>query len=207
MIRDDISTKLIHLKKDIMRDDGTIVRSSDNFINIIRIKKLNGGITYIKGEFRCVCFSEVPICKFAYLFAAEKSREDFRYAHFGVMVEKDWLYKRGGRSVIYQSDREYDILHENQKYRHIRYEPDHNIDYTWEREWRIKVNELPLEPNNTTLIVPTRRWERIYIDAIIGSMRRRAAVPGPGSYPAGIDIKWHFIVLEDLGINIPWPDP
>jgi len=116
-------------------------------------------------------------------------------------------YTRGRCSVIYQSDKEYDILHENQKYRHSRYEPDHNIDYTWEGEWRIKVNELPLEPNNTTLIVPTRRWERIYIDAITGFMRRRAAVPGPGNYPAGIDIKWHFIVLEDLGIDIPWPDP
>ncbi len=204
MIRDDISTKLIHLTRDIMKDDGTVDKgASDNFINIIRTEKLYGGSRYIRGSFCCVCFSEAPINKFAYLFT-EDPRREFRYTPFGVMVEKEWLFNKGGRPVIYQTEEEYNLLHESQKFRHVRYEPDRCIDFTWEREWRIKVDELPLDPNNTTLIVPTRRWERIYIDAIIGSMKRMASA---GSYPVGKDIKWHFIVLEDLGIDMPWPDP
>ncbi|GAG63688.1 unnamed protein product, partial [marine sediment metagenome] len=34
-------------------------------------------------------------------------------------------------------DLEYDILPEELKYRHVRYELESDIDFTWEREWRL----------------------------------------------------------------------
>ncbi len=33
---------------------------------------------------------------------------------------------------MYQPEAEYEVLHESQRYRHVRYEPP-DTDYTWER--------------------------------------------------------------------------
>ena len=208
MIRDDISTKLIHLTRDkveseIEGPDRIVETAPDKFMNIVRTETLLGGTGTIKGGFRCVCFSEAPIGKLAQLFSFYLGSGDFRYAPLGVMVDKTWLFDRGGLPVIYQPAEEYDCLPDSHKYRHVRYEPNNGIDYTWEREWRICTSELKLEPDKTTLVVPTRQWERKFIDDVIGAMKRKSAA---GSYALG-DIKWHFIVLEDFGIEIPYPNP
>lgn len=42
----------------------------------------------------------------------------------------------------------------------MRYEPDADtpIDFSWEREWRIKTNELQLDPTQASIIVPGEQW-------------------------------------------------
>ena len=82
IIHDDISTKLIHLTRDTKENKSTILKkASENFINIVNTKTLCGRGTSIRGGYNCVCFSEAPISKFAYLFAGERSRKEFNYAH------------------------------------------------------------------------------------------------------------------------------
>jgi hypothetical protein len=99
------------------------------------------------------------------------------------MVSKLWLFQQGGRPVIYQPDGEYDLLPEVLRYRHVRYEPD-QVDFTWEREWRIQTKTLPLDLQQTTFVVPSRAWEDRFRSEGFRDL--------------------HFLVLDDLGMKVDW---
>jgi hypothetical protein len=115
-----------------------------------------------------------------------------------VIVSKVWLFNQGGRPVIYQANDEYDQLPDSLKYRHVRYEPHRGIDHTWEREWRIQTDRLPLCPDETTFVVPTRRWESEFQQRHIAGV---AAASSIIEVPIPTRMPWHFVVLEDLGIE------
>ena len=201
MIRDDLSGKLIHLTR-----GATDQAAADAFLSIVQERRLRGGTGCIKGGFQCVCFSEAPVSKLAHILA-NPSAHGMRYRPFGLMVDKNWLFSRGGRPVIYQTDAEYDLLHETQQFRHVRYEPNDGVDFTWEREWRAQVDGLDLDPQVTTLVVPTRAWEKWFQDKHTAMLARRALVThmiGPRSVS---EFPWHFIVLGDLGVETPGVDP
>lgn len=158
---------------------------------------LKGSYHDIRGGYNVVAFTEAPIHMLASVLATA-STLDMRYAPLGVMLDKVWLYKQGGRPVIYQSEKEFKMLPDGKKHLHVRYEPDRGIDYAWEREWRIKIDMLQLDPKATTVIVPTRSWEDVYYEKYTSRLRRGAIVTR-GFIPMPSP-KWHFIVLEDLGI-------
>ena len=119
----------------------------------------------IRGGYRCVCFTEAPLVAF---------KEDFvrafpftRYSQFGLMLNKSWLYDRGGRPVIYQPDSEFDLLPEQLRWRHVRFEPtsDPVVDFTWEREWRIRCDDLPFSESDAVVIVPNSKWANALVQA------------------------------------------
>ncbi len=193
VIRDDLSDRLVHLT----RGDPTLV-AAGTFLSIVEQRVLRGGDGFIKGGYRCVCFSEAPIGKLAHLLAA--SAQGTRYKPFGVMVDKAWLFSQGGRPVIYQPETEFALLHESQRYRHVRYEPP-AVDFTWERGWRVCVDELPLDPAAVTLVVLTRAWERWFQRRYEGANGRRTLLLG--GLGGGAPFPWHFVVLEDIGVDIP----
>ena len=195
MQRDDLSNKLIHFTK------GTDQEAADIFLKIINESRLLGGKGFIKGGYPCVCFTESPVAKLAYIFT-NRNLLNVKYAPFGVMVDKTWLWNKGGRPVIYQSDEEYELLHTSQKYRHKRYEPDKGIDFTWEREWRIWITEIPLEPKETTLVVPNRTWVNWLQDSYLEQIRGRVMVMEEDGYQYVESYPWHFIALSDLGISL-----
>jgi hypothetical protein len=89
---------------------------------------------------------------------------------FGILLPKSWLFERGGRPVIYQSDDELFRLPDSLRYRHVRYEPASQppIDFTWEREWRIQTAELTLEPTVGSLVLPSQE----YLDELQRQHRR-----------------------------------
>jgi hypothetical protein len=121
---------------------------------------LLGTSKWIRGGYRCVCFTEAPIGELAALFSlariAANEGQRPRYEPYGVAVPKEWLFDRGGRPVVYQPDSEFELLPEDLRYRHVRYEPNRGIDHTWEREWRIKADKLILDPDHALVVVPTR---------------------------------------------------
>jgi hypothetical protein len=196
ILRDDLSTRLVHLTR------GDTLTAAMAFFQIVRERRLRGGDTDIRGGFRCVCFSEAPISKLAHLLA-DPSVQGMRYKPFGVMVDKVWLFAQGGRPVIYQPEAEYPLLHESQRWRHVRYEPpDPDKDHTWEREWRVKADDLPLDPATATLVVPTRAWERWFQTDHVGMLSRRASLTGFIGPQAVAEFPWHFTVLEDIGVDI-----
>lgn len=199
MIRDDLSDLLVHLTR-----GPSDAAAADTFLKILNERKLLGGTGHIRGGFRCVCFTEAPLAKLGQILATPGA-QGLRYKPFGIMVTKAWLFAKGGRPVIYQPEAEYDLLHDSQKYRHVRYdEPGTPKDVTWEREWRIQVDELQLDSASTTIVVPTRAWEEWLQHGHMKAVARFAAFTG---IPSVRKQPWHFVVLEDLGVPIPSVDP
>jgi len=192
MIRGDLSNRLIHLTR-----GPTLQAAADNFQSILSQGCLLGSNRDIRGGFNCVCFSEAPLGTLTQSLAAP-TENGMRYSAFGVVVSKTWLFNQGGRPVIYQANEDYVQLPDSLKYRHVRYEPHRGIDHTWEREWRIQTDRLSLCPDETTFVVPTRRWENEFHQQHI---TRVAAVSSIIEVPIPTRMPWHFVVLEDLGIE------
>jgi hypothetical protein len=146
MSRIDISNYLVHFTK------GSNAMS--NFRSIVTEGQLRGGTGFIKGGQRCVCFTEAPLHALQDILD-KPSDLAFRYAPFGVIVTKRWLFAQGGRPVIYQADAEFAVLPAQLQWRHVMYEPaaQRPIDFTWEREWRIPTQSLRISPENAWLVV------------------------------------------------------
>lgn len=202
VIRDDLSSKLVHLVR-----GETIEDSSRKFENILTEGRLRGGTGYIKGKYTCVCFTETPISKLGYVLANPDVAE-MRYRPLGIMVDKEYVFRKGGRPAIYQPDVDFQKLPEELRYRHVRFEldrdpPHSSIDLTWEREWRLHADELILPPEATTVIVPKRDWRDILVERHAKDVQRQVQGIGGDAALAVVPYPWHIIVLEDLGIPIP----
>jgi hypothetical protein len=118
------------------------------------------------------------------------------------MVDKVWLYEKGGRPVIYQSEAEFKLLRPSQRFRHKRYEPPAE-DFTWEREWRIR-NDVAIDPAASTLVVPNRAWERWALNKHTDKLALHGWVmPSTLGLKPVTDVPWHFLVLEDIGVPFP----
>lgn len=147
--RRDIADELIHFIRQPTYEEAFAILTK-----IVMECRLRGGDGFIKGGYQCVCFTEAPLESIAEV--VWESREDeLKFQPFGVVVKKAWLFERGGRPVIYQPDSEYALLPEELRYRHVRYEPNapRPIDLTWEREWRIRTDNLYLDPQNCEIVV------------------------------------------------------
>jgi hypothetical protein len=123
-----------------------------NLRTIISEQRVLGGTGGIRGDYRCVCFSEAPETEFHQVVG--------RYRPFGLRVSKKWLFAQGGRPVIYQQAEEYELLSVAHRWRHVRYEPNAEppIDFSWEREWRIKTDALTLPSEQVTIVVPHENY-------------------------------------------------
>ena len=199
MIRDDLSHNLVHLVKG-REAEGAVA----TFDKILEDRALVGGGGNIRGDWRCVCFTETPLAHLAHALNVD----GIRYFPAGVMVTKEWLFSKGGRPVIYQPEADYALLPEELRYRHVRYELNHAraeraVDWTWEREWRIRTDHLAFAPDEVTLVCPTRKWadrlKRAHTVRVRGAVMRRSAA-GPGAQLAVKEFPWHCVVLEDLGV-------
>jgi hypothetical protein len=145
----DMSDYVIHFTR-----GDTDQAALDRLLTIIDDGHLRASSENIRGGHACICFSEAPLAAFAQDFIA---RTRGRYSPFGLMFPKQLVYPAGARPVIYQSDAEYDDLKDVTKWRHMRYEPP-EIDFTWEREWRINQPRFALSPEESWMIVPDREW-------------------------------------------------
>ena len=157
MPRTDICNYLIHFTKG---EESTWDSAFERLQIIISSGYLEGTSGYIRGGYRCVCFSEVPVEQ----MPAGLVNPNYysRYSPFGIMVSKKWLYGQGGRPVIYQHLSEFDDLPDSHRWRHVTYEPG-VVDFAWEREWRIRTERLAIDPSLANIIVPDRDWaESLY---------------------------------------------
>src|SRR5262249_34326656 len=152
--RDDVTDELVHFVKG--DDDSAafnVLRS------ILYEHRLIGGSGFIKGEYKCICFTEAPLRKIGPT-VAQAERQGRRYRPFGILVPKKWLYTQGGRPVIYGPDQQFDELPASHRWRHVRYEPEAEppIDFSWEREWRVMGETLEINPAVATVLVRNSTW-------------------------------------------------
>lgn len=144
--RSDHTDYLVHWTK------GTFEEALDSLTSIAIDETLYGSANGIRSSDVCVCFSEAPIESF------HKGGDYFQ--PFGVRVSKRWFFEQGGRPVIYQTIEEYNLLSEELRWKHVDFDVSGNNkrNYTWQREWRIKMDELYLPVEEVTLLVPDKKY-------------------------------------------------
>lgn len=169
LVRRDLTDLLVHFTRGIEPrlvevqipgcEDRVVSGSAREVLRkILRDGKLIGTTAWAKHE-PVICFSEAPIqefrsiCDLASIATSDEQKP--RYEPFGVAVSKKWLFQKGGRPVIYDNDKAFSAYSPEQQYRLVPFDPTNECDYTWEREWRIKGEELYLDPLQTLVIVPT----------------------------------------------------
>jgi hypothetical protein len=161
--RVDISPYLIHFTSGENHE-----AAFQRLRKIVDERRLIAGTRCIKGQFPCVCFSEAPLTTLPNGLVNEEYYS--HYSPFGIMVSKRWLFGQGGRPVIYETDQEYDNLPETHRWRHVLYEQrPHSfpVDFTWEREWRIKCDYLEFDEAAANIVVPDFAWAQRLTDDII----------------------------------------
>jgi len=170
---------------------------------ILSEAKLIGTSKWTYGQ-NCICFSEAPIQEINSIFAlndiASSKEERPRYEPYGVAVSKKWLFSKGGRPVIYDHPDTLKEFPENMKYRFMSYDPENGIDFTWEREWRIKADHIQLDPNETLVIVPTSEeaFRIVYDFANVECDYDRDGSPMGSTYHIP---KWLAVSLDLFGFN------
>lgn len=190
--RPDVAPNLLHLLHADTRGDAFgLLRS------IVAGRCLSASDEGIRDGSRCVSFAEAPIRQLreVYRWTAER---DARVQPFGVLLGKDYLFALGGRPVIYQSDAEYDELPAALRYRHVHYDPITvpPIDYTWEREWRLRTDVLQLEPERCCIVVASEadRAALFMEHAEREELRLEALGPAVGG-----------LLSDELAESFPWP--
>lgn len=171
--RVDISDLDIHWIKGDTHEE-----AFDTLMSIVQDRFLQGSNRGVRSGSYCVSFTEAPECEFL------KSAKAPAYQPFGVAVSKKWLFKQGGRPVIYQPDEECSMLSKEIQWRHVKYDPlqQNSTGYAWQREWRIPFNQLPLPADETTLVVPDEGWYR----HLVGSFKdNEAAISNYANAMAG----------------------
>ena len=153
LVRRDMSSLLFHFTRASAEASAMTVLD-----RILRDGKLQGTGKWTEG-LNCVCFTEAPIPEFAAIFSlveiAASGDQRPRYEPYGIAVTKEWLFRQGGRPVIYEHVTAFDTYADAQRYRLVPFDPQAGIDFTWEREWRIRIDQLVLDPKNTLVVVPT----------------------------------------------------
>ena len=160
MSRPDISPYLVHFTSGSDYEDAFA-----RLRKIITSRKLIAGSRYIKGDYRCVCFSEAPLTSLPEGLVNECYYS--RYSPFGILVPKTWLFALGGRPVIYQTAHEFQLLPESHRWRHVLYELRESFertDFSWEREWRIKCDNLEFAQNSAQIVVLNQSWANRLVD-------------------------------------------
>jgi hypothetical protein len=165
----------------------------------------SSGWTY---GFETICFTEAPIQEFNSVFSlveiAASRDERPRYEPYGIAVPKDFLFGQGGRPVIYDHPDVLDGLPEDMKYRFVPYDPASDLDFTWEREWRIRTDRLQLDPKQTLVVVPTAE-EAFEFAYEFAEMQADWDVEGSGgeAYISGFyhEARWLAVSLDLFGFR------
>lgn len=173
--RNDMTSYLIHLTKQVESSE-TKLNVRQVLIKILKEKRLFGSTTesgFIVGDRSAVCLQECPLYSLTQnIYYEQKLRESkeiskVRYLGFGIMFEKTYVYKKGGRPVIY--DKTVDAksyLPQEQWWRIVNMDlSDENriIDWTHEREWRVP-HELDFELKDISIIVPNQEAFKMIIN-------------------------------------------
>jgi hypothetical protein len=200
------------------RDIGNLVfhftkrnESSNAFEVLKRIMKQTQILSsngFVKGGHSVVSFTEAPISEIASYFNAQtlfSGHERLRYEAYGLAFKKDFIFKAGGRPVIYQTDSEYYFLPKTMQYRHVHFDLNTGVDLTWEREWRVECNRLNFTPSDCLIIVKNQEEANELIREFIDyepEVEVEQDYDGTGSETVvGINhiINWNIISMELFG--------
>lgn len=147
LMRPDASEFLVHL---IRHNDQ--MHAYDILKKILNDGYIKGSSKYIKSKEEVICFTESTLPHLGehirlynrFLRKYETNRPLYNF--YGLAFDKDLMYEHwGARPVIYQPESEFSKLPVELKYLHQTHQPINNINFSWEREWRLKVKTFEIE--------------------------------------------------------------
>lgn len=164
--RSDFTSRVTHLTR--RTDDKNAFEVLCNILDekTIHASDVSG---YIRNGNKAVCFQDVPLHSLTEnvryeeeygISHAQSNKAKFRYEAFGLRFNKGNLFVKGGRPVIYGTDEELDGMPENEQWRCVKIDirnPENIIDWTHEREWRIKGN-LHFEYSEIEVVVGCEKY-------------------------------------------------
>src|SRR5713101_2317561 len=95
-MRADLAKHLIHFTKGHDRED-----AYQTLKLILQQRRLLGSTRLVRGAIPCISFSEAPLTSLEHGLINEAGFT--RYAPFGLLFSKSFVFDRGGRPVIYQA--------------------------------------------------------------------------------------------------------
>ena len=168
--RSDLSGQVVHFTRSATIDEKP--QSGLEMLQRIlreRVIKGSGAEGYIRGSHKAVCFQDAPLYYLCQNLEAEydlvngKPRDKCRYEPFGLMFMNHLVYKAGGRPVIYDDpDLALKYLSESEWWRIVSYKLSDTksfIDWTHEREWRLK-GDFSFNLECVTVLVPN--WKAFH---------------------------------------------
>ncbi|CAK1722493.1 DUF2971 domain-containing protein [Vibrio crassostreae] len=169
--RSDLSTGLVHLTR--ATDNAAV---AELMFKILTERTLKGSSTeqgFIVGKHTAVCFQDAPlssVCQntwFEQKLRASGHTNKTRYHPCGFMFSKQKIYTSGGRPVIYDKTAEAKkYLPESEWWRIVNFDlsnPDFIIDWTHEREWRVK-GDFEFDVNEVTLLFTKSTTYKAFIE-------------------------------------------
>lgn len=176
--RVDLSSRVTHLTKGDTDDE-----AFKNLISILEEKCIRAsktGSNFINWDIPAVCLQEAPLIAIAEnLQYEEKLREEdekqrIRYLGFGIRFQKDFIYQKNGRPVIYDdTNQAKEYLHKSDWWRIVRLDlsdENHMIDWTHEREWRVP-GELLFDYSQCEIIVPSPVYYHKFVEYCLKNNR------------------------------------
>ncbi|MAM85818.1 MAG: hypothetical protein CME36_00730 [unclassified Hahellaceae] len=168
--RSDLSTSLIHLTKP--RPKLGVV---DVMFRILKERTIRGSSTengFINGECTAVCFQDAPVhavsqnCWFEQKLRETNEQTKRRYVPSGFLFHKQEIYIKGGRPAIYDKTTEAkQYLPKSEWWRIVNFDISNDeafIDWTHEREWRIK-GDFKFQLQDVTLLFSTSSTYKKFI--------------------------------------------
>lgn len=140
--RSDMTTGLVHLTKRTTKESALEI-----LVKILKDKKLKAGNGFVCGKNKVVCFQDVPLRSISEnIFYEQQVRSEtkcsVRYEPCGLRFSKVNVYEAGGRPVVYElTGTAKKLFEEGEHWRIVCLnlsDLDNIIDWTHEREWRIK---------------------------------------------------------------------
>ncbi|MEB3882008.1 hypothetical protein [Lyngbya sp. CCY1209] len=164
--RSDMTSQVVHLTRPTVIN-GQSSPAIDVLMKILAEKKLIGSSTqsgFICGERKAVCFQETPLYSLAQnIYLEQEYRQQnpsgkVRYHGVGLTFSKPYVYRKGGRPVIYdRSEEAKKYLPSSEWWRIVSFDLSNDqtiIDWTHEREWRVP-DDFIFDWEETSIILPS----------------------------------------------------
>lgn len=180
MERSDITSHLTHLTRFSKNESSRI----NTLIKILNDKKLIGSDTskgFIVGDNSAVCFQEAPlygICQNVY-HEQQNLHElggKIRYDAIGLSFSKRYVYEQGGRPVLYdKKEVAKKLLPRDEWWRIVNFDLENDnkmIDWTHEREWRIK-GDFNFEIEETYVLLLNQSYYKRFVNEVDAEILKR----------------------------------
>lgn len=169
--RSDLSSYVTHLTR-----KSDVGNAREVAIKILREQKIVGSTNkgFVCGSDSAVCFQDAPIysvCQNSYheqMYTDELGGKK-RYDPIGLSFKKDFVYKSGGRPVIYEKkDVAKSFINEEEWWRIVSFDlsdPKNIVDWTHEREWRCK-GDFTFELEDVTVLLTSHTTYKNFVNEV-----------------------------------------